>query len=84
MSKGQPHHSVLSKLADMAEPSSATQMVISPWGSVQVFCTVGGVSAGTSRRENTPPWTPRPLTWRAQSSGGGAAIVQRRRVDAVV
>lgn len=62
MSKGQAHHSGLSKYADRDEPSSATRMVISPWGRVQVFSTAAVASAGTRLMgiSQSPPcaWSP--------------------------
>ncbi len=81
MSKGQAHHSGLSKYADRDEPSSATRMVISPWGRVQVVASAGTRLMGISQ---SPAVRMVPSMRRTQPSAGGSASAQETAVYPVV
>ena len=86
MSKGQPCHSRLSKYADRDEPSSATRMVMSPWGRFQVFSTAAGASAGTKWMgiSQSPAVRMIPSIRRTQPSAGGSPSAQETMVYPVV
>ena len=86
MSKGQATPLGLSKYADRDEPSSATRMVISPWGRVQVFSTAAVASAGTRLMgiSQSPAVRMVPSMRRTQPSAGGSVIRQETMVSPVV